>query len=535
MVSGNGPSLLGRSWLSDIQLDWARIKTIHLEDVKGEVDRLLKQYREVFRNTAGVMTHHTAHLSLKPGTQPVFRRAHSVPYALKEVVGRELDRLEECGVLRRVDYADWAAPIVPVHKNDGSLRICGNYKLSINPHLNVDQYPLPKPADLMASLTGGKCLTKLDLRAAYQQMPLDAESAKLVTINTHQGLYEYTKLPFGVSSAPAIFQRAMDAILQGLPHVLCYLDDILITGSSEKEHMVNLEEVLRRLREHGITLKREKCSFFTESVEYLGRVIDAQGIHTSEKKVQAVRDAPAPENLQELRSVLGMINYYAKFIPDLSTLLQPLHTLLRSNQPWKWSDTCQRAFQEVKTCLTRAPVLAHYDPTLPLVLAADASAYGLGAVISHRWPNGTERPIVYASRTLNSSERNYPQVEKEALALVFGVKHFQQYVYGRRFTLITDHQPLTTILGPKWGVPSLAAARMQRWALLLSAYTYDILCYRSTGAHANVDGLSRVPLKVADTAAQGEPQIFNLQDHDQPLPVQATEVAAATRKDLQTQ
>ena len=136
-----------------------------------------------------------------------------------------------------------------------------------------------------------------------------------------------------------------------------------------------------------------------------------------------------------------MINYYAKFIPELSTLLHPLHTLLRSNQPCKWSDTCQRAFQEVKTCLTRAPVLAHYDPTLPLVLVADASADGMEAVISHRWPNGTERPIAYASRTLNSSS-------------------FHQYLYGRRFTLITDHQPLTTILGPKWGVPSLAAATL---------------------------------------------------------------------------
>ena len=233
VVSGKGPSLLGRNWLSHIQLDWAKIKRVHTEDVQVVVEKLLDKYREVVKDTPGVMTKHSAHLSLKQGVQPVFRRSHSVPFALRDKVGRELDRLEENGIIRRVEHAEWAAPIVPVNKDDGSLRICGNYKLSINPYLNIDRYPLPIPADLMASVTGGKRFSKLDLRAAYQHMPLDTESAKLVTINTHQGLYQYTKLPFGVSSAPAIFQRAMDSILQGLPHVICYWDDILVTGVTE--------------------------------------------------------------------------------------------------------------------------------------------------------------------------------------------------------------------------------------------------------------------------------------------------------------
>ena len=511
VVSGRGPSLLGRNWLSDIQLDWARIKAVYVQEVKAKVGQLLEKYREVFQSTPGVMKHHTAHLSLKPESQPVFRRAHSVPFAIKELVGKELDRLEECGILRRVDHTAWATPIVPIPKTDGTLRICGNYKMTVNLHLNVDQYPLPKPAELMASLTGGKYFTKLDLRSAYQQMPLDDESARMMTINTHQGLYQFTKLPFGVSSAPAIFQKAMDAILQGLPHVICYLDDILVTGETAEEHLQNLEKVLRRLQEHGVTLKRDKCSFVEESVEYLGRVVDAKGIRTSRRKIQAVLDAPAPKDVHQLRSVLGMINYYSKFISNLSSLLNPLHRLLRTQQQWNWSEDCQKAFMEVKQCLTQAPVLAHYDPRLPLVLAADASQYGLGAVISHRWPDGTERPIAYSSRTLNASERNYPQVEKEALALVYGIKGFHQYVYGRRFELVTDHQPLTTIFGPKRGVPSLAAARMQRWALLLAAYTYDIR-YRSTKDHANADGLSRVPLK--SESPEGDPnesQIFHLQ------------------------
>ena len=249
----------------------------------------------------------------------------------------------------------------------------------------------------MTCLTGGKIFTKLDLTAAYQQMLLDKESSKLVVINTHQGLYRYTRLPFGVASAPAVFQRAMDSILQGIPHVICYIDDILITGATVAEHDSNLDEVLRRLQEYGVRLKREKCSFFKESVEYLGHCISAEGAHTTKEKTQAMLEAPEPKNLQELRSFLGLLNYYGKFIPNLASLLHPLHQLLKKDQKWQWSQKCSEAFVEAKKKMTSAPVLAHYDPKLPIVLAGDASAYGVGAVISHSFPDGSERPIAFAS------------------------------------------------------------------------------------------------------------------------------------------
>ena len=322
----------------------------------------------------------------------------------------------------------------------------------------------------------------------------------------------------------------MDSILQGMPYVICYLDDILVTGPSDAEHLNNLEEVLRRLRDHGIRLKKEKCHFFQSSIEYLGHVIDARGIHTSEKRVKAIVDAPADRNLHELRSFLGLLNYYVLRHPNLASQLHPLHTLLRSSQPWEWSEDCERVFQSSKESLTKAPVLAHYDPSLPMVMAADASAYGIGAVISHRHPDGSEQPIEYASRTLTKSERNYAQGEKEALLLVFGIKRFHKYLYGRHFTLLTDHKPLLSILGPKRAIPPLAAAQMQRWALLLSAYSYD-LEFRSTDLHANADSLSRLPLP--DSVPVGNPQdpaIFNLRQIVS-LPVTANDVIAATRTD----
>ena len=172
-----------------------------------------------------------------------------------------------------------------VPKSDGSLRLCGDYKLTVNRSLEVEQYPLPKASDLFSSLTGGQKFTKLDLAQAYQQLPLDQKSQEYCIINTHQGLYRFTRLPFGVASAPAVFQRVIDTILQGIPHVLCYLDDLLITGTTEEEHLQNLEEVLRRLQQHGITLKRSKCKFFQDSVEYLRHCIDGQGLHTLPAKL----------------------------------------------------------------------------------------------------------------------------------------------------------------------------------------------------------------------------------------------------------
>ena len=203
--------------------------------------------------------------------------------------------------------------------------------------------------------------------------------------------------------------------------------------------------------------------------------------------------------------------------------------LLQTDQKWNWSRECKEAFQSAKDRLTSSQLLTHYDPTLPMNMAADASAYGLGAVISHVFPDGSERPIAFASRTLTASERNYAQLEKEALSLVFGVKKFHQYLYGRKFTLVTDHQPLTTILGPKKGIPSLAAARLQRWAILLSAYEYEIK-YKSTHAHSNADGLSRLPLPMGKSPSGRADAVFNIgQVHA--LPVSFQDIQLATRRD----
>ena len=240
-------------------------------------------------------------------------------------------------------------------------------------------------------------------------------------------------------------------------------------------------------------------------------------------------DALHPRDVQKLRSFLGLVHYYGKFLQNLSTLLHPLNQLLKQGSKWHWSKECDKAFTKAKQCLVMAPVLAHYNPNLPIRLAADASAYGIGAVISHIFPDGTERPVAFASRTLTATERNYAQIQKEALSLIYAVQKFHQYLYGRSFVLVTDHKPLTTILGHKAGIPSLAAARLQLWALILSAYSYTIE-FRPTKQHANVDGLSRLPLGTRRDAALDCINTFMI-GQIQAMPVTAEQVQATTRRD----
>ena len=232
VVAGDGPSLLGRNWLKYIRLDWKSIHAIYHSNKSPELADLLRQHSAIFTDELGKISQYQAMLQVRPDARPRFFKARPVWFAIKAAIEEELDKLEASGVIKKVAHSEWAAPIVPVPKKNGKFRICGDYKVTINQALDVDQYPLPKPEDLFATLAGGKKFSKLDLSQAYQQLPLDEESMKYVTINTHRGLYRCTRLPFGVASAPALFQKLMDSVLQGIQHVICYIDDILVTGST---------------------------------------------------------------------------------------------------------------------------------------------------------------------------------------------------------------------------------------------------------------------------------------------------------------
>lgn len=411
VVKGAGPALCGRNWLQKLILDWKEIKHVSEMHEPKSIEEVLKLHSEVFKDELGTLRGIKARILVNPEVNPKFCKSRPLPFAMKARVDAELDRLEKAGIITSVKHSEWAAPVVPVVKRDNTIRLCGDYKLTVNQAATTETYPLPRIEELMATLSGGKIFSKIDLASAYQQVLLEDESKTLLTINTHRGLFMYNRLAFGVSSAPSIFQRIMENLMKDLDVVL-YLDDLLITGKTELDHLQKLQKVLQRLQQCGLRVKQSKCEFGKKQIEYLGHVLNSQGIHPSPDKVKAIKEAPAPTSVKELRAFLGLVNYYGRFMPNQSTVLAPLYRLLKDQIEWEWKRPEQKAFEQCKDLLTSDKVLVHYNPDLPLALACDSSAYGIGAVIQHELPSGEKRPIAYASRTLAPAERNYSQIEK---------------------------------------------------------------------------------------------------------------------------
>ncbi len=284
----------------------------------------------------------------------------------------------------------------------------------------------------------------------------------------------------------------MEQLTSDLTGVAVYLDDLLVRGDTAEEHLQNLRALLKRLDEKGLRCRREKCVFAQPVVEYLGHLLSHDGIAKG-PKVDAVQRMPRPQDVQALKSFLGSVQFYSKFIPDLSTITEPLHTLTKRDTPWQWKSEQEAAFQKLKNLLCEENVLAHFDPKQEIGISCDASDVGLGAVLFHRYEDGSERPIANASKTLTDTQRRYSQIQKEALAIVFALHKFHQFLYGRRFILVTDHKPLTSLFGPSKATPTLADNRLAWWSLMLNQYDYKIE-YRKTSQHGNADALSRLPV-----------------------------------------
>lgn len=498
------------------------------------IKALYNKFSDVFSADLGKATDFKASLHLRKNAIPRFHKPRQVPLAQKTAIKEELDRLVSKGILKPITTSDWAAPIVVRAKPQGKVRICGDFKVTINPHLCIDQYPIPRPEELHLKLRGGVRFSKLDMSDAYLQIELDENSKKLAVINTPFGLYEYQRLAFGIASAPALFQRYAETLLAGLDGCANYLDDFVITGTNEDEHFANLAEVLQRFKDRGLRCNFKKCEFFKEEVEYCGDIISANGTRPAETNIKAVQNLQRPKNLDELQSFLGKVNYYNKFINNFSSVAAPLNRLRRQNVPFRWTKECEDAFVQLKNAIISSPCLTHYDPDLPLILATDASSFGIGAVLSHRYPDGTEKPIAFASKTLTTPETRYSQIEKEALSIIFGVKKFHQYLYGvtRPFELQTDHKPLISIFAPDQKLPQCSIHRLQRWAITLMAYNYKIQ-WRSTDKHGNADALSRLPIG-PDLEFDREESCHLISEINtvvEDFPVSTTKVAALTRKD----
>lgn len=497
--------------------------------IAEDVKRLLDEWPEVFEDKLGTIRGYQATLHLRADAKPVAYSSRRVPFALKKPVEQELQRLETEGIIEKVDPAttpiEWATPTVNVDKGNGIVRICGDFRVTLNPNLIQDQHPMPCFEELTAKIAKGKCFTVIDLKDAYLQMEVAEPYRKYLIIATHKGYYRYKRLPFGVSSSPLIFQRYMDELLQGIEHTGVYLDDIIITGMTREEHIKNLRMVLQRLSRAGVRTRLAKCRFMQPSVQYLGHRIDKDGIHPTQEKVEAIKGTPTPRNVKELRAFLGAVNYHERFIPRLHAICAPLHQLTSKRRQWKWMPEHEEAFQNVKGMLSSENTVVPYDESRPLILACDASERGIGAVLFQVMQDGQERPIAYASRTLMEAEQRYAPIDREALAIIFGVGKFNTYLWGRAFTLRTDHKPLERIFGEKRDLPKVTNNRLVRWALYLNEYNYKVE-YQKGSDNQCADAMSRLPLPVTTQASKEK-------DYIKAIYEEKVEDLALTMKSLQ--
>ena len=433
-----------------------------------EMKELLGRNRDRFSELPG-RTHVITHdIDTVPG-KIVRQRPYRIPAARRQAIRDEVENMLKLGVIEE-SFSPWSSPIVIVPKPDGSLRFCNDFR-KLNEISKFDSYPMPRVDELIERLGPARFVSTLDLTKGYWQVPLTHRAKPKTAFVTPDGLFNYTVLPFGVHGAPATFQRLMDRVLR--PHrayAAAYLDDIVIQSTSWAEHLEHLEAILGALRRAGLTANAKKCRLGLTETDYLGFTIGRGCVKPQTRKVEKIKNWPRPVTKKQTKSFLGLIAYYSKFINNFSTIAAPLYELTRQRLPHHvtWTDEAEEAFRALKQALCEEPVLIAPDFNKPFLLHTDASRTGLGAVLSQVVDN-QEHPVTYVSRKMLKHELNYATVEKEALAIKWAVHHLRYYLWGREFTLITDHAPL------KWMSQNKDKNdRITRWFLELQDYRFKV-------------------------------------------------------------
>lgn len=493
--------LLGRDWLDKLCPDWRsafKINKVETENAMTQfrekcVGDFKKNYEKLFDNDlTEPIRDITVNIRMNENAKPFVHKAYNVPFSIRESVGKEIDKLEKMGILEKIEYCEWASPMVVAKKANGEIRPCLDGSRTINPHIETHHYPIPLIDELLANKGDAKWFCVLDLKGAYTQLKVNEKTKKILAVNTLKGLYAYKRLPFGVKPAASIFQFAMDKILKGLENVQSFIDDLLIWGRDPEELRQIVINVLERLMSFNVKVNWEKCQWFVNKVTYLGHVITPEGIKPNTEKIKAILEAPIPKNVSELKSFLGMIMFYSKFLKNLCVKLRPLYELLKKDKEWNWTSECQNSYDLCKRELCEDHILTHYDPRKKIVVTCDASDEGISGILSHII-DGCERPVFFVSRTLTTAERKYPILHREALAMVFAMEKFYKYVYGHFVTIFTDHKPLEGIFNCKKGEPPVIATRLQRYVIRLSIFDYEVK-HRKGKNNGNADFLSRLPI-----------------------------------------
>ena len=406
---------------------------------------VVDEYKSLFRTTPGETSgaYHHIPTSGPPAKIPPRR----IPAHYRAEVKKQIEEMLQKDIIEP-SSSPWMAPLVCVPKKSGGVRLCVDYR-ELNKRTVKDAYPLPLPDEVQDRLSNSSVFSTLDLQSGYWQLPVEPNDYQKTAFSPGpgMGLYQFKRMPFGLTGAPGSFQRLMDSIFRGLSFVTTYIDDLLIHSSNAETHLQHLRQVFQRLTEAGLTLHGKKCHIGLSKVTYLGHTFTQSGMLPDQHKIEAIQGWPQPTDAPAIRQFLGLASYYRRYIPNFSNVAAPLTKLTQKGVQYSWNTKCEDAFQLLKSKLSQSPILAYpkigWDES-PFTLQTDASDIGLGAVLEQEG-----KVIAYASRTLTKSECNYSVIQKECLAIIFALKQFRHYLLGRKFQLMTDHAPLQWLSAQK--------------------------------------------------------------------------------------
>lgn len=531
VLAGNGKNLIGRQWLQALGMWPITFKPQFalncLNDHNSIISHFKSKYPQLFDNSPGKYKGKSIKLTFKKDYQPIQCKPYHVPFALKDKVDAEIDRLVRIGNLEQVEVSEWATPVVPVVKGEG-VRLCGNFKLTVNPQIIVKRYPLPLKEKVFQTLQVGTKWSQIDLKHAFMQFEVAEDCRDPLTIITQKGLFRYKKLPEGVASSPAECQDIVTDILKGIPNIEIYIDNIYCTGKNDSEHLDNLEKIFYRLNEAGLKVNESKCEFFRSEIEILGFKLDKTGLSPSPSRIHSIVNMPSPKTKKELQAFLGLVNFYESFLYKRADQLKVLYDVLKESK-FYWNSNCDQAVNWVKKELASDKVLVPYQQDITLVLATDASYSGLSAILSHRFSDGTERPIAFASKLIPHNELHRSILDKEAAAIIFGFRKFYHYIVGNEIILKTDNQPLKYIFGNSKKLNVTIQNRLLRWIYFLSGFKYKIELI-SSSKNSNCDALSRLAVRDKMAVFDSELDVINFIENESNL-IDLNLIKQETKKD----
>ncbi len=471
------------------------------ENVSPIHNQVLNEFADVFKGIGCLPV--TYKIKLKADATPVIHAARKVPVSLKDKLEKELTRLTELNIIRKIEEpTEWVNSLVIIEKANKDLRLCLDPK-DLNEYIMREHYRIPTRSEITANMAGAKFFSKLDASSGFWQIPLDEESSKLCTFNTPYGRYCFLRMPFGISSAPEVFHRTIEQLFEGMDGVKSIHDDIIVWGTTEKEHDERLHKTLSKAQEVGLKLNVNKCRFRVQELTFLGDKITPEGVQPDPAKVNAIRDMPQPTCKAELQRYFGMVNFLGKFVPNLSAKTVALRRLLEDASDWQWQPEHEAEWKQLSEFLTTEPVLKFHDPLRKTKVSSDASKDGLGAVLLQDH-DGNWKPVAYASRAMTQAEKRYAQIEKETLGMVFACEKFHEYIYGVPNVIAeTDHKPLIAI--SKKNLCD-TTPRIQR--LMLRLQRYDLKFEYLPGKYLVVaDTLSRASLSGTETTSDTEEDV----------------------------